>query len=79
VVDVILSADLSHLKVFVVLDGNKQKGLEALNNSKGYVRTVLARSLKWRKVPEIHFFLDEVSENGYKIDKILREIKEENK
>ncbi|WP_406613515.1 30S ribosome-binding factor RbfA [Mycoplasma corogypsi] len=77
VMDVQLSNDLSHLKVFVNLSGNEQKGIIALNASSGYVRKILANSLSWRKVPEIHFYLDEVSKSGLKIDQILQKIKEE--
>lgn len=77
VMDVYLSNDLSHLKVYVNLSGNTTKGLEALNNAAGYVRTVLSKSLDWRKVPQVVFELDTVSQNGSRIDKILRDIKNE--
>ncbi|EFF41776.1 30S ribosome-binding factor RbfA [Mycoplasmopsis alligatoris] len=78
VMDVKLSADLSHCKVFVNFGSKKQKGLESLNNSAGFIRSSLSRSLKWRKVPHIHFYHDEVSEYGSNIDAILRNIKNEN-
>lgn len=74
VMDVKLSSDLSYLKVFVTFSGNEQKGIIALNNSALYVRKILAKSLDWRKVPEVKFYLDEVTENGSRIDQILREI-----
>ncbi|ADE19534.1 30S ribosome-binding factor RbfA [Mycoplasma crocodyli] len=76
--DVKLSADLSHCKVYVNFTSHKEKGLEALNNSAGYIRTLLAKSLNWRKVPQIHFHQDTVSEYGSKIDAILAQIKSEN-
>ncbi|QGZ97687.1 30S ribosome-binding factor RbfA [Mycoplasma sp. NEAQ87857] len=76
VMDVKLSADLSYLKVYVNLYGNTTKGLQALNNASGYVRKVLSKSLNWRKVPQITFYLDEVSANGLKIDQILKQIKD---
>ncbi|MFV8414266.1 30S ribosome-binding factor RbfA [Mycoplasma sp. Sp48II] len=77
VMDVSLSNDLSHVKVFVSFLSNEQKGLEALNNASGYVRKVLSQSLDWRKVPSVHFYLDEVSKNGQKIEQILASIKNE--
>ncbi|MFV8468368.1 30S ribosome-binding factor RbfA [Mycoplasma sp. VS42A] len=77
VMDVSLSNDLSHVKVFVSFLNNEQKGLEALNNASGYVRKVLSQSLDWRKVPSVHFYLDEVSKNGQKIEQILASIKNE--
>ncbi|MHA0272765.1 30S ribosome-binding factor RbfA [Mycoplasma sp. 48589B] len=77
VMDVSLSNDLSHVKVFVSFLNNEQKGIEALNNASGYVRKVLSKSLDWRKVPSVHFYLDEVSKNGQKIEEILASIKNE--
>ncbi|MFV8515623.1 30S ribosome-binding factor RbfA [Mycoplasma sp. Z244B] len=77
VMDVSLSNDLSHVKVFVSFLNNEQKGIEALNNASGYVRKVLSQSLDWRKVPSVHFYLDEVSKNGQKIEQILASIKNE--
>ncbi|MEA4134216.1 30S ribosome-binding factor RbfA [Mycoplasma sp. 2045] len=78
VMDIQLSPDLSHVKVFVSLFKNEEKGIEALNNAAGYVKKVLSKSLDWRKVPSVHFHLDTVSKNGYKIDEIIRQIKNEN-
>ncbi|WP_322935574.1 30S ribosome-binding factor RbfA [Mycoplasmopsis felis] len=78
VMDVKLSSDLSVLKVYVNLSENVQKGIIALNSSASYVRKILAKSLNWRKVPEVRFFIDEVSATGSAIDAILRKIKEEN-
>lgn len=77
VMDVYLTNDLSFLKVYVNLYGNTTKGIEALNNAAGYVRTVLSKSLNWRKVPQVIFELDTVSKNGDRIDQILRDIKNE--
>ncbi|UWV84836.1 30S ribosome-binding factor RbfA [Mycoplasmopsis felis] len=75
VMDVKLSSDLSVLKVYVNLSENVQKGIIALNSSASYVRKILAKSLNWRKVPEVRFFIDEVSATGSAIDAILRKIK----
>ncbi|WP_322900660.1 30S ribosome-binding factor RbfA [Mycoplasmopsis felis] len=78
VMDVKLSSDLSVLKVYVNLSENVQKGIIALNSSASYVRKILSKSLNWRKVPEVRFFIDEVFATGSAIDAILRKIKEEN-
>lgn len=78
VMDVKLSSDLSVLKVYVNLSENIQKGIIALNSSASYVRKILSKSLNWRKVPEVRFFIDEVFATGSAIDAILRKIKEEN-
>ncbi|KKB26941.1 Ribosome-binding factor A [Mycoplasmopsis meleagridis] len=77
VVDAYLSNDLSHVKIYVTFASNKSKALEALNNANGFIRKELSRILDWRKIPEVHFELDEVGPSGAKIDKILNEIKKE--
>ncbi|MGZ9762604.1 30S ribosome-binding factor RbfA [Mycoplasma sp. 394] len=77
VMDVRLSSDLSDLKVYVNFESNTKKGLIALNNAAGYVRKILAKSLDWRKVPTVRFFIDDVSEKGARIDEILRNIEKE--
>lgn len=77
VVDCELSADSSHAKVFVTFSEKSQEGLEAIRNAAGFIRKTLAHSLNWRKVPEIHFELDTVTDNAMKINKILEDIKHE--
>lgn len=78
VVDVVLSDDLSHVKVYLAFEDNEVKGLKAVQNASGYIRKALSKSLNWRKVPELHFYIDEVEKQGMKIDQILEQIKKEN-
>lgn len=73
-----LSSDLSLVKVYVNFEKNEKKGIIALNNASGFVRKLLAKSLDWRKVPEVRFYLDAVSKTGSQIDKILQQLKDEN-
>ncbi|BBA22401.1 ribosome-binding factor A [Mycoplasmopsis bovirhinis] len=73
-----LSSDLSLVKVYVNFEKNEKKGIIALNNASGFVRKLLAKSLDWRKVPEVRFYLDAVSKAGSQIDKILQQLKDEN-
>ncbi|VDR42035.1 30S ribosome-binding factor RbfA [Mycoplasmopsis caviae] len=75
-VDCELSADLSHVKVYMSFSENEKRGLEALQNASGYIRSSLSKSLNWRKVPELHFYIDEVSKKGLSIDKILYNIRD---
>ncbi|UWD34369.1 30S ribosome-binding factor RbfA [Mesomycoplasma molare] len=75
--DVKLSNDGSHLKIFLSFIKNSQKGLEAINNAKGYIRSQIAKTVNSRKVPELHFFLDEVFNSAQKIEEILKEIKKQ--
>lgn len=75
VMDVKLSNDLSHVKVFVVVESNVQKTLIALNNSAPAVKKILSKTLTWRKVPTVTFVLDAHTAQTEKIEKILQEIK----
>ncbi|MGL5732524.1 MAG: 30S ribosome-binding factor RbfA [Metamycoplasmataceae bacterium] len=75
VVDAKLSNDGSNLKIYVAFDKLENKSLEALNKSKGFIRTMLAQYELGRSVPRLNFILDTVGKNALKIDKILEEIK----
>ncbi len=69
--------DLSISKVYVTFlgkDYNQRKGMEALDKSKGFIRSQLAKKLKIRKCPELHFVLDTSLEYGNKIESILNDL-----
>ncbi|NLW15086.1 MAG: 30S ribosome-binding factor RbfA [Erysipelothrix sp.] len=79
VTDVEVSDDLSFATVFVsfIREEDKEKGIEVLVKSKGFLRTIISKSIKTRRVPVILIKLDESSEKGSKIDDILNKIKED--
>lgn len=79
VVDVKLSNDGSILKVFVSFLSNEERSLEALNSTKGFIRSELAKYEKGRKVPNLIFEIDQVSKTTEKIDEILKIIKNKEK
>ena len=66
------TADLSISKIYVsFLNKNTKKSMEALERSKGFIRTLLAKRLTIRKCPELHFILDTSLEYGNKIENII--------
>jgi len=70
--------DLSIAKVYVsFLDGHSKRRMEALERSKGFIRSALAKRLTIRKCPELHFILDTSLDYGNKIEKIIKEINED--
>lgn len=75
VVDVKLSNDGSHLKIYVAFDKFENRSLESLKKAKGFIRTMLSRYGTGRSIPNLDFELDTVGKNALKIDKILKEIK----
>ena len=52
--------------------------MEALNRSKGYIRSLLAKRMTTRKVPELNFVLDTSLDYGNRIENIIKDINKEN-
>lgn len=76
-----VTPDLKYAKVYIsTLDfKSKNQVLEGLNESKGYIRSQIAKTMNLRVTPDLVFVYDDSEENGMKIDNILRELKEEEK
>lgn len=80
ITDVKLTNDLSQAKIYVTFLGKEERasaGLTALERSKGYIRSELAKSLTIRKVPELIFVEDESLEKGNRIERILKDLSKE--
>ena len=76
VTEVDTSPDLKFAKVFVsCISGQQeeQKILGILNSAAGFLRTELSKTVRMRRVPELHFHWDNSIERG---DRILRLIDE---
>lgn len=77
VTDVQCTNDLSIAKVYVTFLGKKERndsGMRILNQSKGFIRSTLAKKLKIRKTPDLIFVQDRSLEQGNRIEKILEEM-----
>ncbi len=77
ITDVTVTNDLSIAKIYVSFLGQKAReeaGMKALERSKGFIRSTLAKRLSIRKVPELIFKVDDALERGNKIEEILSEI-----
>lgn len=75
-----VTTDLAHAKVHVsVLGSEKEKrdSLAGLGHSASYMRTHLAKVLKMRTVPRLHFVEDKNLDHGFRINQILNDIKNE--
>jgi len=73
-----MAPDLKFAKVYVSIlkEEERELTLEILNSSRNFFRSSLAKRLKMKFIPVIEFRLDTSIEYGYKIDKLLKEIKE---
>ena len=74
--DVKTSPDFSKSKIYVTILGSKSKKntLDALNSSKGFIRSRIAKELNFKKTPSVEFFLDEVIERGERIDALIDQV-----
>ncbi len=67
--------DLSLAAVFYSSYEGDARALEdSLNKSSGFIRSILKKRLRIRKVPEIRFKYDSSIEYGDRIDTLLKEI-----
>lgn len=75
-----VSADLSHATVRVSVMGSAEeqaRSLEGLDSAARFLRASLARELRLRTSPELHFRLDRGTEHARRIDEVLKELKEQ--
>lgn len=80
VTEVSTSPDLKHSKVYISSIGGQQEEeqvLGALNSAAGFLRSALAKRMKMRYTPELHFAWDNSIEHGDKILRLLDQVKEE--
>lgn len=75
-----MSPDLREARVFWTVHGgdeqrkHTQKGLES---ARGFLRREIGATLKLRVVPDVHFTYDEAIDRGDRIDRLLRQVHEE--
>ncbi|PWM70979.1 MAG: 30S ribosome-binding factor RbfA [Bacillota bacterium] len=78
-----VAGDLAHAKVYVsVYSTNaerKKRTFDAIAASAKTIRYELARVMRSRTVPELHFLSDDSMEYGAKIDSLLKTVAETDK
>lgn len=79
---VLVTDDLKNAKIYYRVTGDEKaahlagKGLE---RAKGFMRSHLAKSLNLRYTPALQFFYDETADKADEVEKLLRDIAEENR
>lgn len=72
-----LTGDYSYATVYYRVLGNERQ-IEATSRTfeeaKGYIRTLLSKKIKMRKVPELRFKYDSSLEYGNRIEQILKDL-----
>ncbi len=75
VVDVEVSRDLSHAKVFITLLGGdgqaRDTSVAILNDAAGMLRKFLGRRLRLRTIPQLHFQYDQSIEKGAELSALI--------
>ena len=71
-----ITPELKYAKVYVSLlnSKNEDKTIEALKNSAGFIRSLIAKRINLRITPELVFEKDDSMEYGMKIDSILKDL-----
>ncbi len=72
-----VSADMSVAKVYITVLGEQADSeltLNILNNGASFLRTALARSMKFRIVPHLKFVYDESIEYGSKLRQLIDDV-----
>lgn len=72
-----VSPDMSFAKIYITVLGEKDDSevtLSILNNGASFLRTALARSMKFRVVPQLRFVYDESIEYGSKLRRLIDDV-----
>ena len=79
ITDVSLSEDLKIARVYVSVLNSDERAIviEILNGAKGLIRSEVAKRVRSKFIPTLEFWIDESIEQGFKIDKLLKEISEQ--
>lgn len=75
-----MTADLKLARVYVSIlkEEERKDTLEVLNSSKSFIRSSLSKRLRLKFIPNIEFRMDTSIDYGFKMDKLLKEIKKDN-
>ena len=72
--------DLKEAKVYYSVigsDEDKKGAADGLRSSTGFIRSTLRKVLALKHIPNLHFRFDNSLEYGEKIERLLKEVKEE--
>ena len=75
-----VARDLGHAKVYFTVFNSDPAETEAkLNTASGYLRTLLAKTVTLRTVPQLHFIFDESIEYGKRLSRLIDEVNDTDK
>lgn len=77
VTEVDVSPDLTSAKVYVSFLGKnykKRDGIDTLRRSKGYIKSLLSKRIKIRKIPDLNFIVDDSLDKAERIENLIKDI-----
>ena len=80
VTQVLIDRELEHANVFVSTVGDETRQKEVLTglaSAQGFIRREIARRLKLRRAPEVHFHWDNGPENVEHVGQLLEQLRDE--
>ena len=72
-----LSRDLAYCRIYISVLGDEtaqQQTMEGLDKATGFIRSELAKKIRFRTVPQLSFHYDSSLEYGSRINAILKEL-----
>lgn len=75
-----LTEDLGFARVYFTIIGDKvdkQNIIEGLQSASSFIKRELSRRLRIRRIPDLKFEFDEILQEGYRVDELLRKTKGE--
>lgn len=81
VTDVKITPDQKYAKVYISIFGKKNKNnvIDALKKASGYIKKELGKKVRMRNIPELVFELDNSMEYGEHMDKVIKDVIENDK
>ena len=79
IMDVEISSDLRHAKVFVSSfgdDAQRDAAVAGLNNAAGFIHRLVRSEVTLKRVPELRFYRDDSIERGVRVCDIIRRARE---
>ena len=74
VTEVDVAPDLNTAKVYVSFLGKnykKRDGIDAVRRAKGHIKSLLAKRIRIRKIPDLTFIVDDTLDKADRIEEIL--------
>lgn len=72
ITDCRVSQDRAYCDVYYTVDPDRYADVSAaFDSSKGHIRSLMAKKLNWRQVPELRFHVDETVDAAEKLEKYI--------